>query len=81
MQTWAVVVVAAATTLAGLTRELVALLRHRARRAHLENLVASAAHSLRLVDRDTDGSMIDITITRPTNAARTIPDGAVWPGE
>lgn len=61
VQTWAVVVMTALTALAGVGREVVALRRCRARRASLENLVAGPGRCLRVVDRDADGAVIEIT--------------------
>lgn len=60
VETWAVVVMAALTAVAGVARELVALHRCRARRASLENLVAGPGRCLRVVDRDADGAVIEI---------------------
>jgi hypothetical protein len=81
VQTWAVVVVAALTTVARLTSDLVALRRHRARHGNLESLVAKAAHGLHLVYRDADGAIVDITITGLTDAARPVLSISHWPGE
>lgn len=83
IQTWAVVAVAGSTTVAGLVRELVALCRHRARRASLERLVAGEARCLRVVDRDADGAVIDITITEhePADVPQTFPSNLARPGE
>jgi hypothetical protein len=61
VDTWTLVVVAGSTVLARLGRELVALHRHRMRRTSIEKLVAGSTSWLRVIDRDADGAVIDIT--------------------
>lgn len=53
---------AAITSTAGAVRELIALRRCRARWASIERVVARAMPGTRLVDRDRDGAVIDVTI-------------------
>ena len=61
VETWTLVVVVGSTVMARLARELVAVRRHRLRRASIEKLVAGSTGVLRVVDRDADGAVIDIT--------------------
>ena len=61
VETWSAVGVAALATVASLIRELVALRRHRVRRDNLEHLVTGTRQCLRVIDRDVDGAIIDIT--------------------
>ncbi|UKD51087.1 hypothetical protein L3Q65_24475 [Amycolatopsis sp. FU40] len=61
VETWAVVVMGALTAGAGVARELVSLRRARVRRTSLENLIAGPGGCLRVVDRDAEGAVIEIT--------------------
>ncbi|SEQ50915.1 hypothetical protein SAMN05216188_103272 [Lentzea xinjiangensis] len=47
-----------------LVRELVALHRYRARRTSIENVVRHLGPGGRVVDRDPDGAVIEVTLDR-----------------
>lgn len=71
------VVIAAVSASSALARQVVGLLRYRTRRASIERLVAGAEPGSRVVDRDADGAVVEVTVREP-RATGTLerPDGA-----
>jgi hypothetical protein len=65
---WAVGIVLGSAAL-GVGRELIALRRHRQRRSSVERVIAHLAPGSRLVDRDRDGAVVDVTIDHATSAS------------
>ncbi|MET8848516.1 hypothetical protein [Amycolatopsis sp. NPDC004625] len=71
MGTTPLLAIAAVSALGALARQLIALLRYRVRRASVERVIAQAAPGTRIIDRDADGAVVDVTlsnIARPTDA-------------
>ncbi|MCR6488248.1 hypothetical protein M8542_36005 [Amycolatopsis sp. OK19-0408] len=62
MSTTPLLAIAAISALGALTRQLIALLRYRVRRASVERVIAQAAPGSRIIDRDADGAVVDVTI-------------------
>lgn len=65
-------VIAAVSAISALARQVVALIRYQTRRASIERLVAGAKPGSRVVDRDADGAVVDVTVRDTTKGPRAV---------
>lgn len=54
--------IAAVSALSMLMRQVVALLRYRVRRASIERVISRATPGSRIIDRDSDGAVVEVTV-------------------
>jgi hypothetical protein len=65
-------VVAVASTVPGLVKELVGLYRYVLRRASIERMVAMVGPGSRVVDQDGNGNIVEVAVTRPPSLPSTV---------